>query len=92
MQSSRSVFWDIIKGVAILLVVIGHQIQNSCGGTEAFADDPFFKFVYGFHMPLFMLVSGYFFYFSAKRHTGREIINQPSETVCITNSNIHLNI
>lgn len=64
MQSNRSVFWDIVKGVAILLVVIGHQIQGSCGNTEVFAEDPIFKFIYGFHMPLFMLISGYFFFYS----------------------------
>lgn len=74
MQSNRSVFWDIVKGVAILLVVIGHQIQGSCGNTEVFAEDPIFKFIYGFHMPLFMLISGYFFFYSTQRHTDKEII------------------
>ena len=71
---SRSSYWDIVKGIAILLVIAGHQIQFSCGNGELFVQDPIYKFIYGFHMPLFMLVSGYFFYNSTERHSAQEII------------------
>ncbi len=64
---------DALKGVAILLVVLGHTIQ--CGGGERYiADQMFFENIwfmgiYAFHMPLFMLISGYLFGFSASRHS-----------------------
>jgi len=35
-RASRSVYWDLEIGVAILLVIIGHQIQTSCYPTEAY--------------------------------------------------------
>lgn len=71
---TRSLYWDILKGVSILLVIIGHQIQYSCGDTTAFIDDPVFKFIYGFHMPLFMMIAGYFFYYSTERHKNKDIL------------------
>ena len=40
---------DIFKGIAILLMVIGH-----CGG-----DNWFVGFVYGFHMPAFFFITGF---------------------------------
>lgn len=47
---------DIIRGIAILLVVIGHTIQYN---THNFDDNIVFKLIYSFHMPLFMFISGY---------------------------------
>lgn len=71
---------DIIKGVAILLVLVGHVIQFASGGdyqkTGAFYDNVLFKFIYGFHMPLFMVVSGYLFY--------RSISNKPAKDIVIS--------
>lgn len=46
---------DIVKGILILLVILGHIIQGSF--TESL---PRF-IIYGFHMPLFMALSGYLF-------------------------------
>lgn len=44
--------FDLIKGVGIILVVIGHcKISNDLHSA-----------IYSFHMPLFFVVSGYFFY------------------------------
>ena len=40
---------DILKGIAILLVVMGH---TCFGGTE---------YIYLFHMAVFFMASGYFF-------------------------------
>ena len=59
----RNDYIDFIKGVAILLVLVGHAIQY-CYGAEYFLQgayycNPIFKFIYTFHMPLFMAVSGY---------------------------------
>jgi len=68
MQNKRNNTIDIIKAVAIILVCIGHSIQFGSGfnilSEEIFFDNICFKIIYSFHMPLFMLISGYLFYFS----------------------------
>lgn len=72
----RDLFPDIVKGIAIILVVIGHSIQYGSGKhyleNESFFQNALFKIIYSFHMPLFMLISGYFFYFSCNRYSFRE--------------------
>ena len=50
---------DATKAFAILLVVIGHVIQYS---KYDFDNDHLFKFIYSFHMPLFIFISGYVTY------------------------------
>lgn len=45
----------------------GHCIQYCSLGDFDFFEDPAFRFIYSFHMPLFMLVSGYLFFFSCKK-------------------------
>ena len=62
--SKRIEYIDFIKGVCIFLVVWGHTIQNMGNGVD-FWENPIHKFICSFHMPIFMLVSGFFF--------GREI-------------------
>ena len=48
-----------------------------------FFDDPVFKAIYSFHMPMFMLVSGYLFAFSVRRRKGLEIIAQKLRTLVL---------
>jgi fucose 4-O-acetylase-like acetyltransferase len=64
-MQKREVYPDIIKGVAIITVVLGHNIQFGSGGAyyteELYYSNWVYKMIYSFHMPLFMLVSGYFF-------------------------------
>jgi fucose 4-O-acetylase-like acetyltransferase len=52
---NRDVFLDIAKGLAIILVVLGHVLQ---GSTANFDDLLGFKMIYSFHMPLFIFLSG----------------------------------
>ena len=47
---------DLAKCAAILLVVAGHIIQCYFAKGE---EEPLYSFIYGFHMPLFFLLSGY---------------------------------
>lgn len=70
-RAKRSLYLDVIKGLAIFLVVLGHCIQyGSCVSFDKqFYEDPIFKFIYSFHMPLFMLISGFLFYNSVNRHS-----------------------
>lgn len=64
MDNTRSQYLDIVKGAAMLLVFLGHSVQ----WAEAdFMESPLFHFIYSFHMPVFMLVSGWLFYRVAMR-------------------------
>lgn len=53
--STRSERLDIFRGLAILLVVIGHEVQ---GRVIDFDHNLVFKGIYMFHMPLFFYISG----------------------------------
>ncbi len=48
----RNSEFDIMKGIGILLVVVGHL-----GGINKFL----YNFVFSFHMPLFFILAGYFY-------------------------------
>lgn len=52
----REAVIDSLKGFAILLVVIGHSIQKATNNDFTTLS---FRFIYSFHMPLFMFLSGY---------------------------------
>lgn len=60
---TRAKLPDILKGFGIILVVFGHCIQVGNGAVfnaEAlYFSDKLYQFIYSFHMPLFMIVSGY---------------------------------
>lgn len=65
---------DFIRGIAIILVVVGHCIQN--GGNHFFItnnlffENILFRIIYSFHLPLFALLSGYLLFSSLeKRNT-----------------------
>ena len=65
MDKKRNHFLDIAKGVAIFLMLWGHCIQYCMANSGmSFLENGVFKFIYSFHMPLFMLISGYLFFFS----------------------------
>lgn len=50
--------FDVIKLFAIFLVLWGHSIQ--CLLSSNYYDEPVYRTIYSFHMPLFMMISGYF--------------------------------
>lgn len=54
----RDSFIDSLKGIAILLVVIGHVVVSMFGEDEA-EQNIIFRICYSFHMPLFMAISGF---------------------------------
>ena len=55
MVSNRIESLDFVKFVAILLVCIGH-----CYAKVPALESSLHSIIYSFHMPLFMLVCGYF--------------------------------
>ena len=57
-------YLNTIKGTAIFLMLWGHCIQYCSANSFDFFLNTAFKTIYSFHMPLFMLISGYLYYFS----------------------------
>lgn len=47
---------DIIRGIAMLMVVLGHTISGTCVGYE---NSFLFRIIWTLQMPLFFIVSGY---------------------------------
>ena len=61
MEAERS-YLNTLKGLLIVLVVIGHfgqTIANNLPASFAFIGQGIVLFIYLFHMPLFLFVSGY---------------------------------
>src|SRR5262245_45460139 len=62
---------DLGRGVGIALVVLGHIVT----GTPPRGSGWFHEIkeaIYTFHMPFFMYLSGYVFYFSGKLNSSKE--------------------
>lgn len=55
---ARDAFFDNAKYLAIVLVAIGHSWEPLQSGSRTV--EAFYLFVYTFHMPAFIMVSGYF--------------------------------
>ena len=62
-KSNRIAYIDYLKFFAIVCVVIGHIIQYN---DNNFDNNHLFRYIYSFHMPLFMMISGYISIFSNK--------------------------
>ena len=60
-MKQRLVWADSLKGLLILLVVLGHAIQYTMVG-DACENDHLWNYIYSFHMPAFMAISGYLGY------------------------------
>ncbi len=58
MTKSRDSYFDNAKFILIFLVVFGHILRSFINGNEFMLH--LYKFIYTFHMPAFILVSGYF--------------------------------
>ena len=68
---NRIAYFDILKGIAIFLVVLGHCLQIF---TPNWQENKIALSIYMFHMPLFIFISGYFFYPSVKKIPLKEFI------------------
>ncbi len=76
-NGKRELLPDVLRGFAILLVVLGHCIQEGSGeqysAQALYFYDKLYQWIYSFHMPLFMMVSGYLTWNSMKKgKTGQE--------------------
>ena len=63
----RVTYLDYSRGILICLVTVGHSLQHLVLQDQNFYSDGMFKFIYMFHMPLFMVISGYVAFPSIKR-------------------------
>ena len=62
--SPRILWPDILKSLAIFLVILGH-VSSTYDSREY--SSPLALWIYSFHMPLFMMLSGMFFKYSLKK-------------------------
>ncbi len=53
---NRIIWIDLIKCLAIFLVILGHIITSF---NHNYLNSPLYLSIYSFHMPLFMMISGY---------------------------------
>lgn len=74
MDKKESFYWDLVKGIAVFLMLWGHCIQYCTLGNISWIEDSVFRFIYTFHMPVFMLVSGYLFSYSFRKRTLGELL------------------
>lgn len=76
---------DVLKGIAIYLVVMGHVIAWFFKDFSANSDllptntMALWNFIYSFHMPLFVFLSGYVFMNPQKRYSFKHIAKR-----CVT--------
>ena len=61
-------------GIAIFLVIWGHVLQQGLNGVTDVSENVIFKIIYSFHMPLFIIISGFFFYGSQKKKPLKELV------------------
>ncbi len=55
---ARAPYFDNLRAFLIFMVVTGHLLE--CFSMESFGADLMFKWIYSFHMPAFLFVSGLF--------------------------------
>lgn len=63
-MKNRVDYIDISRGIAIILMIIGHVTQNVI----------FRNFIFSFHMPLFIIVSGYFYKDKPLKHVIKKLM------------------
>lgn len=71
-KKKRIVSVDLIKGLAIILVVVGHALGAVTTNTVVPVPDSItlvHDWIYGFHMPAFFIVAGLF----VERWSGRSV-------------------
>lgn len=73
-RSAERLFINVLRGIAVFLMLWGHCVQYCYIGEFDFFEDLAYRWIYSFHMPLFMLVSGYLFFFSLEKRDFKTLI------------------
>ena len=82
-SGTRSKMVDIVKGIAIILVVYGHTAQGMTHRGWWVSPGAFFSrtFIYSFHMPAFFFVAGLFALGSARKRGGKGFALEKLKTI-----------
>lgn len=71
----RNTYVDILKSLLVFSVVMTHTAAAMKAGEQLYCGKySFLPFLCPFDMPLFMAISGYFFYFSCRKRSWQEIL------------------
>lgn len=77
-RNKRIEWVDVLKGLVIMCVVAGHNLNEECGIVSTALD----VWIYSFHMPLMFFLSGYVF--SVKRYRGfKEFATKKIKTLIV---------
>lgn len=76
MGNSRIISFDVLKCFGIFLVIWGHCLAAL--GCQSYESNRCFLFIYSFHMPLFMMIAGYFFAERASQRAFSDIVRKKS--------------
>lgn len=57
LNKTRLIWLDNLKAFLILIVILGHAVQLL--NPVAYQQDVLFRYIYSFHMPLFVFISGF---------------------------------
>lgn len=75
---------DLLKAFAIFLVVWGHVIQHCL--SSVYYEEPMYKLIYSIHMPLFMILAGFFSHSSLQLPINKMALKKLKELIlpCVT--------
>lgn len=75
---NRDNTFDLIKYILVSFVILGHCLE--CGVDGNVVNEKVYTFIYSFHMPAFIMISGYFF----KKKTMSEGWRMPVNLLLVT--------
>lgn len=78
-KSKRIQAFDYLKGFGMIMVILGHVVQMCNGPSMAGlkcleSENWIILFTCSFHMPLFILVSGYLFFKSSEKYSFKDLM------------------
>lgn len=84
-MKNKNLTIDIARGLAIILVVYGHVIEHSVAlwNPSDFFQNPVFKIIYTFHMPLFVFISGYLMAYSLNRNSVKDVFKSRCKSLLV---------
>ena len=80
-KNQERAYINVVKGIAVVLMIWGHCIQYSSESAFNVFDHPVFQGIYSFHMPLFMLISGYLFAFSFRKRDLKTLLVRRTQSM-----------
>ena len=72
MREQRIEWLDWLKGMGIMLVIIGHSFRDEMRVVSSVADF-IYSLIYVFHMPLFFAIAGYLFHLNYKNNIKKTV-------------------